>query len=369
MADIIDILRALNAPPALGEFSAAKSQPYLNTGIGTGGGMQLLMKDPQGVGQAADRWARARMETADPFANLIWGDTIGGAQNSLLNERARQVQLQMAREQMDREQARQARIERASVAEQETRRQIGQQQFLARIADTLSDVRGDNAEALANAARIRQLGTYGGQLQRDQTEAEQKFNALREMLRRNAGNAVAGNRDIDFRIGRDGLPEVYSPTQNADANQLRDIEAAIYGGVAPGASGPSQYPVDPREEFSRLTETLNQLDSRRQLWDRDVGSALREPTSTVDTSIFEQLLGGAGPRRPSTVGQSAAQLLQEALSRGAAYRLPQSPTGYRDLGAIRRSAYRGGDAPVRGLRADAEPPRWTFDPETLRFVA
>jgi len=376
MADIIDIIRALNAPPALGDFSAARAQPYMNTGIGTGGGNQLVMKDQQGIGQAADRWARARMETADPFANLIWGDTVGGAQNSLLNERARQVQQAMAREQMNAQREREDRITRQAQEEQITRRQIGQQQFLARIADTLADARGDNAEALANAARLRQLGTYGGQLYRAQTAAEQQATALRQILSGNARNAVAGNRDIDFRIGSDGLPELYSPTRNADANQLRDMESTIFRGLPYGVEGPS--PVDPREQYSQLDRLLGQLDDRRQLYDRDVGSALRQPTTAIDTSIFERLLGGSGAAPAPTIGQSAAQLLQQAMARGASYRLPPIPTGARDLGPIRPTsptsrAYRPNnrlyDVPLGTDGTQAFVPRWTFDPESLRFVA
>lgn len=367
MADIFDILRALNAPPALGDYSAAKAQPYLNTGIGTGGGMQLVMKDPQGVGQAADQWARARMATADPFANLIWGDTVGGAQNSLLNERARQVQVAMAREQMAREQERQNRIERSTMAENETRRQIGQQNFLARIAESLADAQGDNADAYANAEQLRQLSIQDQSLRTRQDETQSRFDALRRMLGQNAQAAVAGNRDLDVRIGADGLPTVYSPTRNADANQIRDVEARIYGRVAPGAFGPSQYPTDPQDEFDQLSTRLNDYDSRRRLLDRDLGSAMREPTGMVDTSLLEQLLAGS-PRRSATVGQSAAQLLQDALTRGAAYRLPQGTMPARDLGPIRRSTYRRGDPPTPGLRAEVESPRWTFDPETLRFV-
>lgn len=375
MADIIDIIRALNAPPALGEFSAARAQPYLNTGIGTGGGMQLVMKDQQGVGQAADRWARARMETADPFANLIWGDTVGGAQNSLLNERARQVQLAMAREQMDAQRERENRITRQAQEEQITRRQIGQQQFLSRIAETLADARGDNADALENAARLRQLTTYGGRLDRAENETEQQATALRRLLSENARNAVAGNPDIDFRIGSDGLPEIYSPTRNANANQLRAMEANIFRGLPYGVEGPS--PVDPREQYSGLDMLLRQLDDRRQLYDRDVGSALRQPTTPVDVSLLEQLLGGGGSAPAPTIGQSAAQLLQQAMARGATYRLPPTPTGARDLGPIRPTSptsrpYRPNnrlyDVPLGTDGTQASVPRWTFDPESLRFV-
>lgn len=369
MADIIDILRALNAPPALGDYSAAKAQPYLNTGIGTGGGMQLVMKDPQGVGQAADQWARARMATADPFANLIWGDTVGGAQKMLLDERARQVQLAMAREQLNLERQRENRLARESQEGRDIQREIGLNNFRARIAESLADAQGDNADAYANAEQLRQLSVQDQSLRTRQDETQSRFDALRRMLGQNAQAAVAGNRDLDVRIGADGLPSLYSPTRNADANQIRDMEARIYGRVASGALGPQPPPgyVDPRDEFDQLSTRLNDYDSRRRLLDRDLGSAMREPTSMVDTSLLEQLLAGS-PRRSATVGQSAAQLLQDALTRGAAYRLPQGTIPARDLGPIRRSTYRRGDPPTPGLRAGVESPRWTFDPETLRFV-
>ena len=365
MADIIDILRALNAPPALGDYSAAKAQPYLNTGIGTGGGMQLVMKDPQGIGSAADQWARARLATADPFANLVWGDTVGGAQNSLLNERARQVQIAMAREQMAREQERQNRIERASMAEQETRRQIGQQNFLANLARSASTANTRNASAIENLARLRQLEEVGGGLMQERGDTEADLLSLRDFLSQNAERAVAGNPDLAVREGASGLPEFYSPTNRADANVLRNAEAATFRDLPYGVEGPSL--ANPRRDYEDLASQLGELDTGYRQWQREYGSASRRPTSMVDTSIFEQLLGGGGGS-PRTVGQSAVQLLQDALSRGAAYRLPQGATGTRDLGPIRRSAYRRGDPPTRGLRADVESPRWTFDPETLRFV-
>lgn len=365
MADIIDILRALNAPPALGDYSAAKAQPYLNTGIGTGGGMQLVMKDPQGVGSAADQWARARMATADPFANLIWGDTVGGAQNSLLNERARQVQVAMAREQMARDQERQNRIERASMAEQETRRQIGRQNFLANLARSASTANTRNASAIENLARLRQLGEVGGGLMQERGDIEADLLSLRDFLSQNAERAVAGNPDLAVREGASGLPEFYSPTNRADANVLRNAEAATFRDLPYGVEGPSL--ANPRRDYEDLASQLGELDTGYRQWQRDYSSASRRPTSMVDTSIFEQLLGG-GDGSPRTVGQSAVQLLQNALARGAAYRLPQGTVPARDLGPIRRSAYRQGDPPTPGLRAGVESPRWTFDPETLRFV-
>lgn len=350
MADIIDILRALNAPPALGDYSAARAQPYLNTGIGTGGGMQLVMKDQQGVGQAADRWARARMETADPFANLIWGDTVGGAQNNLLNERARQVQLAMAREQMDMQRERENRITRQAQEEQITRRQIGQQNFLQNLARSASTARGTNAASLENLARLRQLEQVGGELTQARGDTEAELLGLRDFLLGNANQAVAGNRDLAVREGPDGLPEFFSPTGNADANMLRNMEASTFRDLPYGVEGPSL--ANPRMDYEDLSREYGNLDDGYRRWQQDYSSASRRPTSMVDTSIFDRLLGAGGA---PTIGQSAAQLLQQAMARGAAYRLPPPmPTGTRDLGAIRPSAVR--------------PTRWTFDRASGRVI-
>ena len=356
MADITDLIRALNAPPALGEFSAARTQPWMNGSIGMGPGAQLIMKDPAGVEAAANRWTRARAETS-PYAGVIWGDTVGGAQNTVLNERARQVQIAMQREQMAAQQAREARLMRQAEMEQATRQQIGQQNFLSRLAQSAATAQGRNAQALENAARLRQLEQVGGQITAETEDAEGQLAALQSLLRGNAEAAVAGNPDLDFREGPDGLPAVYSPSNRANANDLRSIQSAIFGRPAPGAEGPAQFDFDPMEEYNALLSQLGALDQGRRAWQQDYGAASRRPMAMIDTTIFDEFAGAGGV---PTVGQSAAELLMQAQARGNAYRLPSGPTGYQDLGAIRPSTYR---APSRGAQ-----PRWSFDPQSRRII-
>lgn len=369
MADIRDLLSALNAPPALGDFSAARAQPYLNTGIGTGGGMQLVMKDPQGVQQAANRWAASRRD--DPFANLIWGDTVGGAQNALLNERARQVQIAMQQQQMAAQREREGRLQRMAEMEDATRREIAQKEYLARIAGATGRVAESNAEAWANQSRLRQLEQLRGGLGSQIGAGEEELRGLQEMLMGNANQVVAGNKDLAVREGPDGLPELYSPTNQADANMLRDVEARIFGGIPLGGEGPESL-VDPRQQYFDIADALAQLQDQQKLVNRQYTSAAGRPTGMVDLSIFDQFTGGGAA--PRSVGQTAAQLLQAAQARGAAYRLPPSgPTGYNDLGAIRRSTLRG--VPAEGIAWDSvgrsaapQQPRWTFDPASGSVV-
>ena len=334
MAEVIDFLRALNAPPALGEFSAARSLPYMNAGIGTGGGMQLAMKDPQGIGQAAERWARARMETADPYAGLIWGDTIGGAQQAVLGERARQMQMALARDQMRAAQEREARLERQMQQEVASRNQRTQAEFMARLADSLGRAQTTNAAAIQNQERLRFLENLGPRITREYLETEGDLLDIQDLLAENARRQVEGNPDLAVREGPDGLPELYSPTNRADANMLRNAEAGIFDYNAPG------YDFNPRQEYSDLSAQLAELEAGRRQWQQDYSAASRRPTATVDTRFLESLLGASGA---PTFGQSAAQLLSQARSRGAAYRLPPSgPTGVRT--------------------------RWTFDPTTRRVL-
>lgn len=334
MAEVIDFLRALNAPPALGEFSAARSLPYMNAGIGTGGGMQLAMKDPQGIGQAAERWARARMETADPYAGLIWGDTIGGAQQAVLGERARQMQMALDRERVRAAQEREARLERQSQQELEARNQRTQAEFMARLASSLGTASKTNAAAMENQARLRQLEALGPRITREYEDTEGQLLGLQELLMENARQQVEGNPDLAVREGPDGLPELYSPTNRADANMLRNAESMVFDYYGPG------FDFNPRETYSDLATQLSELDAGRKRWNQEYSIASRRPTRTVDTSFLTALLGsGSAP----TFGQSAAQLLSQARSRGAAYRLPPSgPTGVRT--------------------------RWTFDPTTRRVL-
>lgn len=361
MADITDLIRALNAPPSLGDFSAARTQPWMNGSIGMGPGAQLIMKDPAGVEAAANRWTRARSEIS-PYAGVIWGDTIGGAQNTVLNERARQVQIAMQREQMAAQAARENRLTRQAEMEQATRRQIGQQQYLARLAESAARARGTNAQALENASRLRQLEQFGGQLAEERSGAETDLADLQRFLRGNADQAVAGDDNLAVRVSADGLPEIYSPTGRAGANSIRDAEARTFRTLPVGVYGPSES--DPRMDYEDILTQLSALDSGQRNLARDYGSARNRPTALVDTSIFDELLGGGGA---PTIGQSAAQILAEAQARGNAYRLPQGTMVARDLGPIRRSTYRRGDPPVRGLRADAQP-RWTFDLATQQVI-
>lgn len=324
MADVIDYLRALNAPPALGIYSAAKAQPYLNTGIGTGGGMQLVMKDQQGIGQAASNWARARMQTEDPYAGLIWGDSIGQAQQTLLNERARRVQEALAREQMDMARDREARIYRQAEADRARLAENDRLDFQAQLAQALSRGRTTNAQALENLSRMRLLASSGDALTRDRAQAEADLRALESAMFSRANRAVSGNPDAAIRFRSSGLPEVYSPTDRLDANVMRQIEEATYEGGA-------------RDQYENLLARLSELDSAYKNWSTDSAFAFRQPTAQVDLSPIENLLAGRSP----TVAQSAAQILDQARARGAAYRLP--PT-----------------VPA--------PRRWTFDPQTRRVL-
>jgi len=90
MPTIADYLRALNAPPSMGELSAATTQPWLVPGAGTGPGAQLIMKDPAGVAAAAEAQASAA-GPVNRYAGLIWGDSPGQAQGNLLNRRAQDL--------------------------------------------------------------------------------------------------------------------------------------------------------------------------------------------------------------------------------------------------------------------------------------
>lgn len=144
------LLRALSAPPSLGDFSATQAVNYLSPGIGVGPGGQMVMKDQAGIDAAARRMQAEmdRVRAANPYAGLVFGDSIGQAQGQALNLRAQRVaEAQNA--------ARLAMAQQAQILDAEARRQAAALNERIR-QDNLRVTSQDRQDAIAQRERDSQ---------------------------------------------------------------------------------------------------------------------------------------------------------------------------------------------------------------------
>lgn len=293
MANIADILSALNAPPALGRFSAATTLPWMNGSIGMGPGRMLVMKDPGGIEQAASAWAAERARLSDPLDGYTLADSIGSGQQTILNERARRVQEALALRQMAAAEERANRMDRRAAAEVAARRRGDELGYMAQLARIQDAARREGARASADAARVAELLPIGSAIEAERSGAESDLAGLLEELRANAANAVAGNRGYAIRMNRDGLPEPYAVRpDDADAEELRRLEAAIYGERLPGAEGPD-LPFSYRQDYDDLLRQLSELDRGRRNWEQDMRTATGRRGVTIGAAA--SALRGAPP--------------------------------------------------------------------------
>lgn len=236
MASIVDLIRALNAPPALGDFSASTTQPWLTPGIGTGPGAQLILKDPAGVQAAAARWGEANAASANPYLGKVWGDSPGQAQGNLLNLRGQDISLAnaaaaraQAAQQFNANQSRltQARADQlASQREAQARLQRNDTlDFLSKLAqvDTESQTRAAmyGFQNQARAAASDQRAALAGQTY----EALQNLNQTRETL---------GNRLSQTEQSLANLPNIQEQFTSSDEYGHRSL------GVSPELSNVMQ---------------------------------------------------------------------------------------------------------------------------------
>lgn len=279
--DMIAALRALNAPPALGKFSAATSTPYQSPGVGVGGGNMLIMKDPQGVAAANAAWRGALEQSqgggGGGYQGMVFGDTIGGAQGNLLNLRQQNISraLQQAALQAQ-QQARQDSLrqqqeyhnqslqlgrENAQIADQRARtiaaNQMGYnydalaerdnssyRNFLAQMAKLQSDtgLRSATESAQADVAtKLNRALQQNSALDQALGQSYDQENALLEMLQ-NLGGEATEIYGAPMTVGKDGMPsfgtgaragqaEQYMWGQNGGMNlPLRQQYDAILGG-------------------------------------------------------------------------------------------------------------------------------------------
>lgn len=297
MASIADLLSALNAPPALGRFSAATTLPWMNGSIGMGPGRMLVMKDPGGIEQAASAWAQERARLSDPLDGYTLADSIGAGQQTILNERARRVQEALAMRQMAAAEERANRMDRRADASLAARRRNDELDYMAQLARIQDAAGRENARAAADAARVAELLPQGARLTAERADAEAELDSMLEFLRQNGLSATAGNPAYGIRQNEAGIPEPYAiRPDDADAEELRRIEAMIWGERPMGAEGP-ELPFNVRSEYQSLLRELSSLDRGIRNWDRDMSAATGRRGVTIGAAA-NSLRRGQAPEPP-----------------------------------------------------------------------
>ena len=294
MASIADLLSALNAPPALGRFSAATTLPWMNGSIGMGPGRMLVMKDPGGIEQAASAWAAERARLSDPLDGYTLADSIGAGQQTILNERARRVQEALAMRQMAAAEERANRMDRRAAAEVAARRRNDELDYMAQLAKIQDAADRAADRESADVARVAELIPLGSRLTSARDAAEARLDGLMEFLRQNGTAATSGNPAYGIRMSDAGLPAPYAlRPDDADAEELRRIEAMIWGERPQGTEGP-ELPFNVRSEYRSLLRQLSNLDRGVKNWDMDMRSATGRRGVTIGAAA-SALRGGPPP--------------------------------------------------------------------------
>lgn len=302
--DTVALLRALNAPPSLGKYSAAYSDPSfagLFPGIGsTAGTGALRMKDAAGVQAAANAWKQALEEGSNSFNGMVFGDTPGGAQSNLLNLRSQNISraLRMAELQAQ-ENARQSALAESAAYHRDANERAAQNDwldFLSSIARNQQDSSYKDAVATARGGLAQQMEALAGQrnaLDARESDALQNESDIMGLLleRADAASTAASyksNSPVKYTIGNDGIPHF----QNIEA------ERDMWGG------GPKD--LDVRAMYDSLLADQTRRKSQRSSISNAIELLLRQysnPAVQVPGINVNAMLSAA--RNRPTVGQVA----------------------------------------------------------------
>lgn len=309
--DTMALLRALNAPPALGRYSAARSDPA-NTGlfplIGSGPGASMWMKDANGVAQAANAWRDAIGEV-NPYEGMIFGDTPGGAQSNLLNLRSQNISRAMRMAEMAaQEKARQDSLAATQQYHNAANQRASQNDwldFLSQIAGRQQDTSYKDAVSGARQSLAGQMQALTGQrsaLDAQDVSAMGSEDELMNLLLERAGAASTAygtnSGPLKYTIGNDGIPKF----QNADAEQ------AMWGG--------GQQDLDVRGMYNKLSADQAQRKSQRTSLSNAIELLLRQYSNPavqnpgIDLSSIMQ-----AARQGPTVSQAAKRWVFDQKSR------------------------------------------------------
>jgi len=310
--DTMALLRALNAPPALGRYSAARSDPA-NTGlfplIGSGPGASMWMKDANGVAQAANAWKDA-IGDVNPYEGMIFGDTPGGAQSNLLNLRSQNISRAMRMAEMAaQEKARQDSLAATQQYHNAANQRASQNDwldFLSQIAGRQQDTSYKDAVSGARQSLAGQMQALTGQrsaLDAQDVSAMSSEDELMNLLMERAdasstASSYASKSPVKYTIGADGIPKF----TNAEA------ERDMWGG------GPQD--LDVRGMFNKLAADQAQRKSQRTSLSNAIELLLRQYSNPavqnpgIDLSSIMQ-----AARQGPTVGQAAKRWVFDQKSR------------------------------------------------------
>ena len=316
MPTIADYLRALNAPPSMGELSAATTQPWLVPGAGTGPGAQLIMKDPAGVAAAAEAQASAA-GPVNRYAGLIWGDSPGQAQGNLLTRRAQDLnaaaQAAARAQQAQQFNAQQQRLQEASheaaawrQAEVAQRTRNDTLDFLSKLAEMEARASGTSRamdSSMRNGAMAEALGTLN-----------QTRDTLGESLtgvRQNLANLPAIREDFTY-TDDGGHKQLGVPEDTAA--MLRSIvgwapDAEMVGGALVGARSSL------RGQESEITNALARAQDQYRQTVAQIRATPPPPGNGLNPSTVAALLAAAGISSPVSRGTAAASPIAAGRAR------------------------------------------------------
>lgn len=288
MPTVADYLRAVNAPPVLGDLSAATTQPWLVPGVGTGPGAQLIMKDPAGVLAAATAQSQAA-GVANPYAGKVWGDTIGAAQGNALTMRAQDIQAAAAAasraQQAQQFAAQQQRLDNATRAQAQAAAAWHQ-------ADTAQRTRNDTLDFLSSLAKM--TGGGGGTGRAAAADALDVYNQTREGL----GSSLTGIRDNLAELPN--LREQFTYTDPEGRKTLgvsEDVANAMrmVGGWAPDSDTLQNALVGAHASLKRdeygVKEALN---TARDQYQQTLARIKSQPAPGMSPQTLDMLLRAAG---------------------------------------------------------------------------
>lgn len=337
------LLRALNAPPALGIYSAARSIPYTDAfGPGVGPGNQLVMKDEQGLRQAMQAWEEAGAGQGGGYAGLVIGDTPGQTQGNLLNLRAQDIRVAMEQAQMaqqerlrqdalrqaayDRAEGRAirrddlARLYKAQALQDAQYRDRTRMQYLADLAKIEADQALARGKALGVEQAQRSLEPFYGYDRRIAEAEMSNEEALARLLGNVSQRASAYPGNILMQLDADGALRFTDPSKVATAQDYRNAEGYVWG------EGPGSF----RDQYNNLLAEQTRLAGGRAAFESDLAAAYDRakamPPVQVDTPFLRELLSQRSQvQRPAPQPTVLDVLRQRALRPATTWGNPQRP--------------------------------------------
>lgn len=352
------VLRAINAPPALGHLSAAQSLPYLVPGIGVGPGNMMAPKDAQGIMQAAANWQRLADQQgggAGRFNNIVIGDTPGQAYGNLLNLRAQDMQAAFRAAEMD--------------AQRQLREQAINADYQAELART--QAYRDRAMLEADTKRS-QIAQQAEKLRQDQAKAERDFQLkLAEIMQKGQGGLSPEflERGQQLIGTRSAVANDLLAYQDAIERAAMELAAANQSKVSFTAGGvpvfdrpevqsqfASQFP-DVQANLNAYNKQLSALDAGLEKWKLQEKSG--KSTGAAPNPVLESLIRQTTAPRPpqAIIGQVS----------GSGTRLPVNPlTGAPATYASMPHLPSLGTAPAMGVVPQPQPQPQPVQPQTVQ---